>query len=228
MQIYSTAGEDEWFQKGMDRNNRLKGKRDEPNTNTLLNYGIKLNTKKKMRTECTVGRSSIDKEVAKFIARSIACGQMRINNKGLQPFSLHDKPSFNDLCQTLVYAGAKTGINFDVKDFLLSGHRRAEKNIDEYREVFKEKQPEVKRAAFRKCVNIQPDMWSKNSVSVLGVNASYWKHPFENDCWEYTNTALGIHNFDELLREPNETEVVHKHTALEIKNATDELLGIHM
>ena len=67
-----------------------------------------------------------------------------------------------------------------------------------------------------------------NSVSVLGLSASYWKNPFECEKWEYTNTALGIHNYDELLREPNETEIVQKHTAKLIRQATDELIGIHM
>ena len=111
-----------------------------------------------MRIKNEVGRSLIVKEIAKVIATYVASAQLRINNEGLQPFSLHDKPSFIDLCQTLVYAGAKTGMNFDVREFLLSGHRLAEKNIEEYREIFKEKQPEVKQAAIRKCLNIQLDM----------------------------------------------------------------------
>ena len=147
-----------WFPQGVARNNRLKRGREEPNTKTLLNYGIQLSTKKKLRIEDKIGRSSIEKDVAKIIAESVSTAQLRMNNEGLLPFSLHDKPSFMDFCQTLVYAGSKVGMNLDVGEFLLSGHRIAEKNIEEFKVLFKEKQPEVKKAATRKCLNFQVDM----------------------------------------------------------------------
>ena len=45
------------------------------------------------------------------------------------------------------------------------------------------------------------------------------KNSFDSKKWEHSTTALGLHNFDDLLREPNENEVVHRHTGLMIKKA---------
>ena len=39
------------------------------------------------------------------------------------------------------------------------------------------------------------------------------------------NTALGMHAFDGLLKEPGEFEEVKPHTAAMIKRASDNLLG---
>ena len=90
--------------------------------------------------------------------RSSASAQLRLVNEGLQPLELHNKESFLDLCQLLVSTAANSQINFNVRDFLLSGHRLSEKNVEEYVTLFKAKKPSVQLAAKRKSLNFQIDL----------------------------------------------------------------------
>ena len=172
-----------------------------------------------------VPKRELDSGLSKFISCVIADAQLRINNDGLMPFSFHDKRSFKDLCQLLVQAGWKTKTNFSVEEFLTSGHRLAERNIEEFETIFEAKKPEIQIAAKRKCLNFQVDLQDKHSVSILGLSGTYQKNHFDQDRWEYQDVVLGIHGFDELITEPNFNEEVQNHTGENIKKAITVLLG---
>ena len=54
--------------------------------------------------------------------------------------------------------GATTKQNIDVRDLLLSSKNLTVRNINEYKDLFKQKRPIVQAAAKNKCVNIQGDL----------------------------------------------------------------------
>ena len=209
----------------MSRNSNLKRRREDPNQAKLSRFGIRLTGQKKLKSSSTLSQSVINKDVVKVLKKSIHDAQILLMNEGLQPPELQGKPSFRGLCQLLVDAAAQTKMNFDVDDFLLKPHQLIEVNKKEYRQIFDKKKPSIKLAARRKSLNFQIDLWDKHGVSMLGLNGSYWANHFEHPPWVYTNTAMGVHGFDELLTEPGAMEEVHKHTARKIRQATDELLG---
>ena len=115
----------------------------------------------------------MDRDVVKVLRTSIHDAQLRVINEGLQQMELHNKKSFRDLCQLLVSAAVQTGTNFNVDDFLLKPHRLAEINQEQFKMIFQTMKPLAKRAAKRKCLNFQVDLWDKHSVSMLGLSGSY-------------------------------------------------------
>ena len=58
----------------------------------------------------------------------------------------------------------------------------------------------------------------------MGMSGCYWENEFNKPPWKFSITALGMHSFDDLFKEPNCKDEVKPHIALLIKKASDELL----
>ena len=72
---------------------------------------------------------------------------------------LPGKSSFIEILQLFTALGARTKINFNVRDFLLSRKQLTRQNIKEYDEIFERKRQIIQHAARNKCLNIQADLW---------------------------------------------------------------------
>ena len=222
----STEDKQKYFESARSRNSDLKRKRKDVAKQRKLNEcGIKLNDNKRMKVNNTVPSSVIDSEVLKLIKKEVLTKQLRLINEGLECPSMQDKDSFIDLLQLFLSIGATTKQNIDVRDLFLSSKNLTVRNIKEYKELLKQKEPIIHAAAKNKCLNIQGDLWDKHGVSVLGINGTYWRNEFQNPPWIYTNMALGISSFDCLLAPANFIEEVEPHTGVKIRAAIDKLLG---
>ena len=167
----------------------------------------------------------IEKQVAKLMKSEIQTAQLKLINECLLCPSFQEKTSFVEILQLFTSLGARTKINFDVRDFLLSRKQLTRQNIKEYGEIFARKKRIIQHAARNKCLNLQADLWDKHGVSVLGVNGSHWENDFDSPPWNYKDTALGLHGFDSLLTKEHYEEQVQPHTAEKISSALDSLLG---